>query len=227
MNIIIFDTETTGVEPLDDRLVELAGVDLRSEFPHFSTLVNPQRDIPPEAKAVHHITEVETDFAPDERTALTSMLQHFHQPELILCAHNAKFDRGFVERINPGLNPAYICTYKCAITAWPDAPGYSNQVLRYWLGLDLSDELPPGLFPHRALYDCIVTRGILRRLLQDMSIARLIDISSRPVLLSKVSFGKHKGDLWSNVPFGYLKWCLSQSDMNEDVLFTARYYMGK
>lgn len=225
--VVIIDTETTGIDCETDRLVELAGCHLERKFPDFTTFVNPERDIPPEAKAIHHITEQDVADAPSEGRALDQLCEHFEFEPLVFAAHNAKFDRGFLERINPALAPKWVCTYKCSILAWPDAPGHSNQVLRYWLGLELGDQIPEGLFPHRALYDTIVTRGILERLLARVSLDRLIEISSGPILLPKVTFGKHKGEAWKNVPYGYLKWCVSQPDMNEDVLYTAHYYLDR
>lgn len=224
--VVIFDTETTGIVAADDRLVELAGVNLDAEFPIFSTLVNPERDIPAEARAIHHIGPDDIVGAPSEKEALGSFIRHFQDDSpnpLVLAAHNAKFDRGFVERINPALSPFYICTYKCALVTWPDAPGHSNQVLRYYLGLDV--DVPEGLFPHRALYDCIVTRAILLELLKHHSLRELVHISNNPVLLHKVSFGKHKGKLWSEVDYGYLKWIVGQPDMDEDKIHTANHYM--
>jgi len=223
--VIITDTETTGIDCAVDRLVELAACPVGTDYGNFTTFVNPERDIPPEAKAIHHITEADVADAPKEGAALVQMMEHYQFQPTVFVAHNAKFDRGFINRINPALQVDWICTYKCAVLAWPDAPSHSNQVLRYYLDLDLSSQLPEGLFPHRALYDTIVTRGILERLLQRVDLARLIEISSGPILLKKVSFGKHKGEPWDKVPYGYLKWCVSQADMNEDVLYTARYYM--
>jgi exodeoxyribonuclease X len=226
--ITVIDTETTGIDCKVDRLVELAACPVGpTTHSNFTTFVNPERDIPPEAKAIHHITEADVAGAPKEGAALVEMLEHYKFEPSVFVAHNAKFDRGFIERINPALNVQWVCTYKCAVLAWPDAPSHSNQVLRYYLDLDLSGQLPEGLFPHRALYDTIVTRGILERLLQRVSLDRLIEISSGPILLSKVSFGKHKGMAWADVPHGYLKWCASQTDMNEDVLHTARHYLRR
>lgn len=228
VNCIIMDTETTGLDAETDRLVEIAGARL-SDLKSFETLVDPQRDVPPEARAIHHIGPADVVGAPDEVSALRAMFTSLNDlnGQIIFAAHNAKFDRGFINRIAPALSLDWICTYKCAVVTWPDAPAHGNQVLRYYLGLDVDKDLPPGLFPHRALYDVIVTRGILIELLKVHSLEKLINISNNPVLLTKVSFGKHKGQLWSEVPFGYLKWCVGQADMNEDVLHTAAHWMRK
>jgi len=227
-NVIIMDTETTGLDAKEDRLVELAGVRLEDGKP-YSSLVNPRRSIPPEARAIHHISPEEVSSAIDELPALEEMNSTLINlsARRIYAAHNAKFDRGFIERIYPELDLEWICTYKCSVITWPDAPSHGNQVLRYYLGLDLKGKLPEGLFPHRALYDCIVTRELLLELLKHHTLEQLIKISNNPILLSKVSFGKHKGKLWSEVDYGYLKWASSQSDINEDVRHTANYYMRR
>lgn len=227
-NVIIMDTETTGLDAAEDRLVEIAGARLE-DGKSYETLVNPLRSIPAEVRAIHHICPEDVVDAPFEEESLNAMLDALKNlsARVIFAAHNAKFDRGFIERIAPELDLEWICTYKCSVVTWPDAPSHGNQVLRYYLGLDLAGQLPPGLFPHRALYDVIVTRGILIELLKHHTLDQLVRISNNPVLLTKVSFGKHKGCLWADVPYGYLKWCVGQSDMNEDVLHTANHYMRR
>lgn len=229
--LIVLDTETTGIDPLVDKLVEIAAINLHTDMT-FETLVNPGRDIPPEAMAIHHITEWMCVGKPTPMEAINTFVQFVAgrtKPDSadlpIFAAHNAKFDRGMLEPLLGNLRPRWLCTYKCALTLWPDAPGHSNQVLRYWLGL--KPHIPEGLAPHRALYDIICTREILRVMLQHASLEDLLDWSSRPVLLKKVTFGKHKGSLWESVDAGYLRWCTNQSDMNEDVLFTAAHWLAK
>ncbi len=225
-NEIVFDTETTGLDPKEDRLVELAGVTSgRSSEIEFTTLVDPQRSIPPEVRAIHHITPEDVVGAPYEQEAFSSFLETLRVEDgpLVLIAHNAKFDAGFITRIAPVLDVYYVDTLKLSYLAFEDAPAYGNQVLRYYL--DLQVTVPPDLFPHRALYDCIVTRALYQRLREVFTLKEMIHKSANPVLLPRVTFGKHKGQKWSDVPFGYLKWCCGQSDMNEDVLHTAAHYM--
>lgn len=225
-NIVVFDTETTGIDCASDRLVELAGVSYDNPSLQFSTLVNPERDIPPEAQAIHHISRQETEGAPRENEALGEFLRAFPSDRpLVLAAHNVKFDRGFVTRINPALDVYYICTLKLAYTCFPNAPAFGNQVLRYYL--DLKVDVPEGLFPHRALYDCIVTRAILEKCLEQYSLREAVQRSNNPVLLPKVFFGKHKGETWDKVPFGYLKWITNNMADNEDAVHTAHHWMRR
>ena len=56
----------------------------------------------------------------------------------VFVAHKWAFEAQWLGEHLQG-RPA-ICTYKAALRLWPDAPGYSNQVLRYWLR-------PKGLSP--------------------------------------------------------------------------------
>src|SRR5262245_25865334 len=60
----------------------------------------------------------------------------------------------------------WLCTYKSALRAWPDAPRHSNSVLRYWLGIDIPpDPLMPATvhfatvqLPQRFSSGCLGTR---------------------------------------------------------------------
>jgi exodeoxyribonuclease X len=223
MEAIVLDTETTGMEPeKGDQLVELAGVRL-SDGQSYEKLCDPGRDIPPEAKAVHHITEdmVRGWDAPEH--AAGSMLEVLGLPDYMV-AHNAPFDKGFMQLLGEVYrNTPWICTWRCAMHLWPEAPSHSNQVLRYWLGL--SPDLPADLYPHRALYDTIVTRHILLRMLETHSLDDLHRLSYQPVVLLKVRFGKHRGLLWSQVPRDYLQWVIKQQDMDDDVRHTAMHHL--
>jgi exodeoxyribonuclease X len=147
----------------------------------------------------------------------------------LFVAHNARFDRGFLKRIDGDVERAlkHICTMKCAKVIWPDAPGYSNQFLRYWLGLE--PQLPQGLMPHRAAYDIAVTATIFAEELKHKPLEELLEISNKPILLKKMPMGKHKGMPFDQVPISYLKWILDQqpSDMDPDLVYTAQFYYSK
>jgi len=204
-----------------DGIVELAGVSSDHDE-LYQSFCNPQVPINVEARAVHHIDDKMIETAPRPAAAFSEMLKELSFEEsFVLVAHNAQFDREFIGRLSdvfkdPNL---WVCTYRCALHLYPEAPAHSNQVLRYWLNVDV--ELPSDLYPHRALYDALVTEAILIRMLQTHSLDDLIALSSKPVVLRKVRFGKHKGMLWKDVPTDYLKWLLRQSDIDSDVRHTA------
>lgn len=98
MREIVFDTETTGLDPRDGhRLVEFAGIELVERVPtgrHLHFYVNPMRTIPPEAQAVHGLTdEFLADKPPfaDRSPELLAFLEG-----AVLVAHNAQFDIRFL-----------------------------------------------------------------------------------------------------------------------------------
>ena len=45
-----------------------------------------------------------------------------------------------------------------------------------------------------------------------------------PVLLPRITFGKHRGKGWKDVPLDYLDWLIAQRDLNPDVRFTAQHH---
>lgn len=228
---IVLDTETTGLDPLVDQLVEIAAIDLTTDQ-QFSSLCNPNRHIPPEVSAIHHIVDADVKGYPSPDETLLEMLAQFDYPE-ILIAHNAKFDAGMIASLLPvDYHPQWLCTYRNALVAWPDAPNHKNQTLRYWRGLQ--PQVPFGLAPHRALYDIIVTREIMRDLLAVAVAPRpwtmassaifnqMLFITENPILLKKIGFGKHAGKSFKEIDSGYLNWITKQSDMDSDVVYTAR-----
>lgn len=238
MRIAVIDTETTGIDVKVEKIVELAGraFDWEAENklaadqdwnPHvvdFTQITNPGKPIPPEAMAVHHITEADVLGRPSPADALLEMMQNLAWPS-IMVAHNAEYDRGILREVNDSLDKmTWICTWRCAMHLYPDAPGHSNQVLRYWLDLDVGT-LPPDLFPHRALYDVIVTWHLLLRMLETHTVEQLVDLSTRPALLKKIRFGKHRGMEWANLPRDYLSWVARQGDMDADSRHTAMHYL--
>ncbi|ALK11039.1 DNA polymerase III subunit epsilon [Blastochloris viridis] len=99
MREIVFDTETTGLDPLTgDRLVEIGCVELENRWPTgrtFHRYVNPERDVPQGAVAVHGLT---ADFLKDKprfAEVADAFLEFIADSHLV--AHNAAFDMGFLD----------------------------------------------------------------------------------------------------------------------------------
>jgi len=113
---------------------------------------------------------------------------------------------------------------KCALRAWPDAPGYGNQVLRYWIGMDRVAGFDRQLAAqsHRAEPDAYVTTWLLMTLLTSVSLDDLIKWSNEPKIYPRLTFGKHRGQKWSDIPADYLAWLRDgQHRMDEDWRYGA------
>jgi len=97
---IVLDTETTGFDPKQGhRLVEIACVELEDFLPtgrHFHCYIDPERDMPPEAEKVHGLSAAFLKGKPKFAHAeiCEAMLEFMGDSPLI--AHNAGFDRAFI-----------------------------------------------------------------------------------------------------------------------------------
>lgn len=224
--IRVIDFETTGTDPETSAICEIGWCDVVGErvvVPEYAGgLTNPGQPIPPEARAIHHISNTDIRNAPPPGAVLECAVT----PDIAaFAAHNARFEQGYFQ---PAETP-WICTYKAALRLWPEAPSHGNQVLRYWLGLDDNADFSPELAmpPHRALPDAYVTAHILREQLRNASIDDLIRWSAEPALLPTIRFGKHRGTPFSEVPVDYLEWISRQADMGEDVRHTAQHHIDR
>ena len=82
--------------------------------------------------------------------------------------------------------------------------------------------------PHRhdALGDILVLEKLFERLFTKMSKDigpaavedKMMDISSKPVLLSRMYFGKHKGERFRDIPVDYLQWLSGKDDLDLDII---------
>lgn len=89
---VVVDTETTGVSPFKDRIVELAAVRFVDGKPveTFQTLVDPGIKIPPEASRVNHITDTMVEESPKIGFVLDSFEEFVG--DSIIVGHNLPFD---------------------------------------------------------------------------------------------------------------------------------------
>ncbi|RXZ64694.1 DNA polymerase III subunit epsilon [Pelagerythrobacter rhizovicinus] len=98
MREIVFDTETTGLDPRSgDRLVEIGCVELINRVPTgqtFHAYFNPERDMPAGAEAVHGLSSAFLMDKPLFRDTVGAVLDFIADSPLV--AHNASFDFGFL-----------------------------------------------------------------------------------------------------------------------------------
>lgn len=226
----VFDLETSDT---DDTALpcEVGAADVVDDDgewaiePVRSTLVNPGCFINPRASAIHHITDADVKDAPEWTTAMRTHLLNpwpaTSPPTFV--AHYAKHERGLFDPDGA----RWICTWKVALRLYPTAPAWSLQCLRYWLQLAIDrDRASPA---HRAGPDAYVCAHLLRRMLLkgDMSADDMIAASAQPALLPRITFGKHRGRGWDEVPLDYLDWVVGQSEMDIDTKFTASEWATK
>ncbi|MDD4318361.1 MAG: 3'-5' exonuclease [Victivallaceae bacterium] len=93
----VFDLETTGMNPVRDRIVEIAAarIDCDGTVCRFESLVNPRCSIPYSAIAVHHITDQMVADAPPFHEIGLKFIDFASGSTLV--AHNARFDLSFLQ----------------------------------------------------------------------------------------------------------------------------------
>lgn len=221
MTIIrVIDFETTGTEPPAQVCevgicdLDLAAKEVRLPFGWLCGV----DAMPPEVRAVHHISKAECDgkspFDPGEMFG-----EAYGMPDAV-AAHNAEFETKFFESPVP-----VICTYKAALRVWPDAPSHSNGALRYWL--EDQGLITPAHHltqpAHRAAPDAYTTAHLLLALFNAGATGKqMVAWTKEPRLLPKCPIGKFRGQPWSEVEDGFLGWMLRQPTMEEDLKWNAQ-----
>jgi len=224
----VIDVETSGLKPpampcelgwCDVSFIESSGDHKLGSWAITdvqSMLVNPGQPIPPEMSAIHGIIDADVVGAlswPEARALI------FEGGPTALCAHNARFEQQWFAPSQID-DMAWIDTYAVAIKWAPQAPSHAQQVLRYWLKLECDTSLAEP--KHRAGTDAYVCAILLQRMLAKVTIDKLVEITREPILLPRLTFGKHRGVSFAEVPADYLQWLVKQEDMDEDVERTAR-----
>ncbi len=109
LTFVVFDSETTGLDPVSDDVVQLGAVRVVNgkivEGEVFDTLVNPGRPIPPGSTAVHHVSDQMVADAP----GFEHVSRAFHRfcENAVIIAHNAPFDMAFLRRQCGGTDIAF------------------------------------------------------------------------------------------------------------------------
>lgn len=241
-HIYVIDLETTGFGPETSEIVEIGGSclevrqrDALDDAPRawgmFHDLCKPIKPIPPEISAIHHITDWHVRTARPAAHIYADMVKGMPD-HVIWAAHNARFEQKFLAQFaTDDRRIDWICTYKLARTLFPSAPSFKNAALFYYLGLfDADPEYWSEYFDdnqlHSALPDAVITAQILDKCLTLVSVEEAITISQNSVLLRRVPFGKHRGQLWANMDLGFLDWVLER-DFGEDISHTARHHQTR
>lgn len=151
MREIIFDTETTGLDSREDRVIEIGGIELKDHFPTGRTIhlyINPDgRKVHPDALAVHGITDESLVDKPKFSDVAQEILDFFDGATWI--AHNANFDMGFVNaefaRLDlPPIDASRVVdTLQIARRKHPMGPNSLDALCRRY-GIDNSHRLKHG-----------------------------------------------------------------------------------
>jgi DNA polymerase-3 subunit epsilon len=160
---VVVDVETTGLDPVADRITEIAMMKVKNGIllDEFSTLVNPLVTIPAQITSLTGIDNLMVQDAPPAREIVPAISEFLG--EHIFVAHNASFDWGFVRctaRRERGieLSNRRLCTVKLSRKILPHLPSKSLGPVTAALNITIPDR-------HRASGDAFATALVLIKFL--------------------------------------------------------------
>jgi len=166
MREIVVDTETTGLDPQEGhRIVEIACLELMHHVPTGRKLhryINPEREIPADALAVHGLTAEFLAGHPPFAVIADDLVKFIGGDRLVI--HNADFDLAFINaelaRLDrPPLAGPFVDTLTVARRRFPGAPASLDALCRRF-AIDLSER-----DLHGAAIDCALLADVYIELL--------------------------------------------------------------
>ncbi len=153
---VIVDLETTGLDPVQDEIIEIAGVKVRRGLivDQFSALVDPGLPVSGEIQALTGISNEMLAGQPAIQDIMPEFAAFVGEAEL--AAHNAPFDSAFLHKYWPD-SRAWLDTLTLAQILWPLSPSYSLANLVNQLDIENNSA-------HRALSDALATAELFIRI---------------------------------------------------------------
>jgi exodeoxyribonuclease X len=228
MKIRVLDLKTTGFDPHRHAPCEVGYADLidgrafeigqRGSF-----LCDPGHSIPPKASAKHHIVDDDVEGLMMWPEMLDSIVPPVQSGADFFAAHGADFARKWITDDLAEGRP-WICTYRCAVRLWPEAPAYNLQTLRYWLKLgvarEVADRPRAGSVAETAAY-------LLRKMLTLAPLEELVRWTADPALHVFCQTEGWRGWRWSRIGDAkFLKRIANDDSADKDVRFTASHYLA-
>ncbi len=157
--MVAIDIETTGLDSNRDAIIEIAAVRFNGARieEEWSTLVNPNRPIPPE---ISHLTGITNDMvrnAPPVRAVVQDLADFVGAAPVL--GQNVRFDLGFLQKLNILQLNEVVDTYQMAAVLMPTSSRYNLGTLGANLGILIPNS-------HRALDDARLTHAVYVRLVE-------------------------------------------------------------
>lgn len=171
--LILVDLETTGANPLRDRITEVGLVLIDGdEVTHWSSLVNPQTAIPPFIQQLTGINDEMVADAPVFAEIAEALLAKLNGRLFI--AHNARFDYGFLKnefkRLGIHFSARVLCTVQLSKKLYPLEHKHNLDAITQRHGLVIAGER------HRALTDAELLQQFLTAIERDHTVDNIREV---------------------------------------------------
>lgn len=236
-SIAVLDTETNGILETDE-IIEFSISfpeslnDSIDNIMNYTNRYKPQKEVPAIASSVHFITneDLESCGTYDSELPTIDALMGSRQ---YYVGHNVQFDRRMMRqcedkyRSEPSqylYKDNWICTLRLAKKLHAEDSDYDNMTLSYlWFKLGCYKG-HRKVEAHSARDDVFMCYSVLIKLVEECISLGIIDpnndIGSQiiqycntPIIYEKVTFGKHKGMNFADLPMDYMTWMITSSDI--------------
>ena len=218
---VCIDCETTGLDPKNDRIIEVAVVKFTKDkvLESFETLIDPECNIPQETIDIHHITPDQVIGKPKIHEVLSKILAMIGKHVII--GHGIKFDvQLLIESAKRHNIPCHLDKNRQIDTLrlarlYGESSVNSLEMLRQHFNI-------PNEVAHRAMSDVTVNIKVFYHLTKNFSsVHQIFERLKNPIKMKTMPLGKHKGRLFKDLPMDYLLWA-GRQEFDEDLLFTIR-----
>jgi len=164
---VVFDLETTGFSPVNDRIIEIGAVKVKNGevIDRFSTFVNPRIPIPFEIEQLTGITDNMVISAESIDEILPKFISFIGDDDTVMVAHNANFDMSFIrenmKRQGMECKYTYVDTVGIARVILPGQGKHTLDAVAKTLGVPLGNH-------HRAVDDAECTAWIFIKLIEKL-----------------------------------------------------------
>ena len=219
--ILIADTETTTSDASKE-VIELAWVqiDNLTSLNILDTFEQRYKPLKPSglgALVVHNILDSELEDCPPSIEAILP------KDTTYMIAHNSRFDAAAISIPD---TIKQICTQALAQWLLPDLESHRQSSLLYHFQGRTEETRNDLVNAHSALPDVMNLYKVFKYLLEELykkepdlkgnlSVEKLWVLCELARVPTRMSFGKHRGELIKDVPYGYKTWLLNQPDVDE------------
>ena len=219
-DVTILNTETTGVDYANDEIIALAVGRLSNSNNWMAdvTYFDSDVEITPEISAIHDIT---SDMLGDQKfyEAISDLQVDFKD---YVISHNAPFHASMINRngVNALKDKKVICTMRMAkklTTLGLEVDNFKLNYLRYYYGVEvnrndfvtnteMTNVVTAKLFENQV--NILLELGVI----ESLDFEEVYEWVEAPIIYERMTFGKHAGKLFSEIPTDYWRWALANLD---------------